>query len=820
MLRVPASDAVFEFGEFRFEPANSRLLRAGEALHAQPKMLRVLAVLLENAGTLVDRDALFDLVWERVVVTPGALTRLIRELRRLLDDEAGEPRFIETVHTRGYRWLAPVTRSGASARGSNLPESTISLIGRDADLSRLDGLIRTARLVTLAGPGGSGKTQLALEFARRFAAESRAVVWVDLSSATDKLHCSRLVAAALDAREREDLALEASLARAIGARELVLLLDNCEVVIHPVVSLARLLLSQCGGLKLLCTSQVTLDVPDESVHWVRPLATPDDAWQRAEDPLAILRGIDSVRLLVERARAVTPEFGVDRDNAPAVAGICRQLDGLPLALELAASRLATLTPAQLLDALTDRFAVLERRVARPEARFRSLAAAIEWSYGLLEPREQEVLDNFGIFAGPFTIEAARAVVGPEGPSGAALLNVVQSLAQKSLLTIERGDREIRYRLLDSVKVFARSRLLSRGIDAEVRRRHADFFIALARDADVALLTRDQVVWLDRLAGAWPDLTAAFEGLLRPGGSVPQARTLVTGLRWFFWIRGMYGEGLQWLRGWRDLAAGAQPLERAALLNGVAISLFHATRFREAEQAAREALDTARKAGSAWEVAFAHSLLDWIVALGEADARRGPLSEPNPAEELDAWSQAFSRMGRAFTRILGGKRKAALAELAAIRALVDQTGERHLTMFSIAQQGLLHYQEGRLDEARGFDLRHVLLSLEISNPRGVAGASELAGYLAISGGDPALGASLLGGAEALREATGAPLFPQWDGPHDTAVGRARRALGEAGFEAARASGRRMGMREIAALISDYHANTTTSLRGGRRTPRRS
>ena len=804
MLRVPAPETVFEFGEFRFEPGNSRLTRAGEELHAQPKALRVLAVLIENAGTLVDRDALFDLVWRDVAVTPGALTRLIRDLRRLLDDDAGEPRFIETVHTRGYRFVAPVARSGGSSRRTNLPEPTVTLIGRQADLARLEDVLSASRLLTLAGPGGSGKTQLALELGRRLAAASRAVVWVDLSSATDKLHCSRLIAAALDAREREDLSLETTLARVIGAREIVLLLDNCEVVIHPVVSIARTLLAQCVGLKLLCTSQVTLDVADEVVHWVRPLEVPDEAWSRGADPVAELLGFDAVRLLVERARAVTPEFQIDRSNAPAIAAICQQLDGLPLALEIAASRLATLTPQQLLAALGDRFGVLERRAEQPDARFQSLRAAIEWSYALLDPREREVLDAFGVFAGPFSIDAARAVAGNERGSAGALLKSVHSLAQKSLLVVDRGEREIRYRLLDSVKAFARSRLEESGRDAEVQELHAAYFVALARQADGALLGADQIVWVERLYGAWPDLTAVYERLRRQDGAARDARALATGLRWYFWVHGMYGEALQWLRGWRALADSASAAERAALLNGVAIVLLHAFRLRESAQAARDAASAAREANAMWEHSFARSLLRWIAAVDPAAAAPTEAAPDLDTEAApDPWTRAFALMGPAFTDLLGWARHAALDKFARLRALAESAGDRHLTMYATNQEALLLYLSGRAAESRRSILRSVDLSLQLSNPRAIAGVSECSGYLAIAAGDAALGARFLGSAEAARETTGAPHFPQWLEPHREAVARAQRALGQREFEEERAAGRRMGIRETAGLAVEVH-----------------
>ena len=256
----------YKFDEFQFEPGNARLTRRGVALHAEPKALQVLEVLLESNGLLVDRETLFNRVWGRVIVTPGTLTRLIAELRRLLGDDSLKPRFIETVHTKGYRWIAPVTGSKRSVNPSAPPERSVELVGRDEELTELQVLTASSRLLTLAGPGGTGKTQLALEFARRRESQQpNAVVWVDLTAASDARALPGLIAAALDVQLPDGVDFASGVARAIGNREVLLLFDNCEHVASSLAPIAQTILQRCPGVTIICTSQATLDLPEEVV---------------------------------------------------------------------------------------------------------------------------------------------------------------------------------------------------------------------------------------------------------------------------------------------------------------------------------------------------------------------------------------------------------------------------------------------------------------------------------------------------------------------------------------------------------------------------
>jgi non-specific serine/threonine protein kinase len=794
----PEVAVIYEFAEFSFEPGEAKLLRAGHPLHVEPKALRVLEVLIERAGALVERDQLIDAVWRDVVVTPGTLTRLIAELRRAVGDDASDARFIATVHTRGYRWVAPIRRatSPATAARFALPERRVRLIGRDADLAQLCDQLRTQRLVTLAGPGGVGKTQLALEAARAEGLGAVERVWVDLSTALDAETSSRLVAGAVDAHERADTRLDVVIAAAIGDRALLLVLDNCERIVHAVSGLARTLLARCPRLTVLSTSQVVLDLPEEAVRWLAPLALPSDDWRAASRPIDALLEFDSVQLLVERARAVVPRFSIDAANAPALAEICRRLDGLPFALELAAARLASLTPQQLQRALDDRFAVLTRANDAVEGRQRSLRSAIEWTYALLDDAERDLLESLSVFAGSFSLDAAAAVAGSGSFGEMRVLDRVHSLTQKSLLAVDRGGEEARYRLLDSVHAFARERLAASGKASLASRRHAQFFGQLAEAADAELLQADQVVWFDRLVAEFPNLSAALHWSAAQASLEDRllGAKLVIGLRFFFMQRSTYNEALVWCRLADGMSTGLAVRDAARLYNGVAITQLHATNIPEAQAAAARALELAKESHDAWEVAFALGLQAWCAALQGAHPDASAFSAAAIAAAdaaSDDWLRGQARFGRAFSALSRGLLDEALVEFERSAVHFERSKERMRSRFVAIYLALVHLLRGEIGASHSAAVRACGFDDSFASARTAAGITELTGYFAASKGEFELAARLLGAAARTREQHAAPLMRVWVVHHERALERSRAALGEERFRTAWKQGERSG-----------------------------
>ncbi|MEP7245635.1 MAG: winged helix-turn-helix domain-containing protein [Gammaproteobacteria bacterium] len=773
----------------------------------EPKALRLLELLLESGGALVDRDLLLDQLWGTVVVSPGSLTRLIAQLRRALDDDAASPRYIATVHTRGYRWLGgPLRSEPAAARVSHLPQRLIRLIGRDADLRGLERtLAGGVRLLTLIGPGGAGKTQLALELGRRQEQRNAAsVLWVDLSTAIDAVSVSRLVAAAVGAHERADIALERGISLVIGERELLLILDNCERVAAAVAVLSRGLLSRGPKLVIVCTSQTTLDVVEESLCWVKPLGLPPPA-SHGSVPLDQLMASDAAQLFMERARAAVPDFTARDDNAQFIAEICRRLDGLPLAIELAAPWLATLTPQQLLAALDDRFVLLTRRAVVLDLRHQSLQAAVEWSFALLEPPERQLLELCGVFAGTWSIEAAAAVANIERPR---MLNLLQGLVQRSLLAVERVGDASRYRLLDSVGAFACARLREGGREREVRVRHAQYFTALAASANQQLARSDQqLACLERLRNDWTNLIAAFEWASSEQEFCVLAAELVTGLRWeFCWISGRYLEADRWfsmaLR-WLEQLPGAT---RAPLLNGYCLVLFGMTDFARVGRLAAAAEAQAEQSGQRWEQAWALGLQAWAAA-GEgrrADAEAFASRSVSMGAELgDPWLQAFAELGLAMSSIRGGDYADAIRRLTPHSQLPVGTLERGLRGMVSIQRALALFAADDPAESRRELAATVRLAAEMRNARMSTGCCELAAYLAASDADFELSAWLLGAAMTGREMTGAPLLPQWHASHDAVLALLKREYGEVASEAAKTRGQRTSLTVSFASVVRMH-----------------
>ena len=362
-------DRPIRFTPFRLDPANRRLYCGEQAIALRPKSFAVLKYLVDHAGTLVTKHELLDAVWPATAVSDTVLKTSIREIREALGDLAKTPRFVETAHRSGYRFIAALTTD-------HLPLELTALIGRDREVALIKRLLQTARLVTLTGPGGVGKTRLALRVASDLMSASRdGVWWVELAALSDPLLVPQAVAKVLDVREQPDRHLDVLLQHHLRAKELMLVLDNCEHVIDACAALAHGLLRTCPGVRILTTGREPLGLSEECV-WTAPALSypnPDDL-----PPIAELTSYDSVHLFVERATAASGDFQVTSENAPFVAQICHRLDGMPLAIELAAPRVRALPLEQIAEHLDDCFHVLARRSRAEVPRHQTLRATMDW----------------------------------------------------------------------------------------------------------------------------------------------------------------------------------------------------------------------------------------------------------------------------------------------------------------------------------------------------------------------------------------------------------------------------------------------------------
>ena len=388
-----------------------------------------------------------------------------------------------------------------------LPVGVSALVGRGRERARVAQLVAHARVVTLTGSGGCGKTRLAVEVAGDVASGfGDGVWWVDLQGVSEAGMVAAAVAAAVGVRERTGQELLDTLAEQLRERRLLVVLDSGEHVVVACADLVGGLVSRCPQLHVLATSRVPLAVEGEATFEVPPLPVPEDDAGSA----SAVATVDAARLFEVRARQVAAEFRIDDDNAAAVAEICRRLDGIPLAIELAAARVRVLAPIQIAAGLSDRFGLLTSGARGAPARQRTLEASLVWSYELLDEVQRVALARLSVFAGSFELDAAEAVMVGDGIDGGEVLDVVAGLVERSMVQVVEREGRARYRLLETIRVFARQRLADLDDPARVRGRHLAFYVGLAERAQAGLTSGEPGPWMARLVADLDDLRAATD----------------------------------------------------------------------------------------------------------------------------------------------------------------------------------------------------------------------------------------------------------------------------------------------------------------------
>jgi predicted ATPase/DNA-binding winged helix-turn-helix (wHTH) protein len=481
---VPAT--VLAFGPFRLETEPLRLCRQDEEVRLGGRALALLQALVSRSGEVLSRAELEAKVWPYSVVEDSSLRVHVAALRRALGDGVDGARYIANIPGRGYSFVATVARTGTAAaapaaapaqpdRINNLPASLIRLIGRDANIGTLSAELARRRLVSIVGHGGIGKTSLALAIAARVQQQYEAgVCFVDLAPLTASNHVIESVVSALGLSPSSESQI-CELENWLRPRRLLLVLDNCEHLLDAVAGLVERILKRAPGLVVLSTSREALDAEGEWVHRIAPLAAPPDGL--AVDSAGAL-GFSAVLLLAERAAASLDGFTIDGGNVHLAAALCRRLDGVPLAIEFAASRIGLLGLQGVCVQLDDRLRLLGsgRRTALP--RHRTLRALLDWSYDLLAQPQQEVLRRCGVFKGGFSLEAALAVIADGSLPAALVRDCLLELVAKSLVRAELAHSPPRYSLLEITRAYALERLGGDPRRNGVCRRHAAYMLDL------------------------------------------------------------------------------------------------------------------------------------------------------------------------------------------------------------------------------------------------------------------------------------------------------------------------------------------------------
>ncbi len=490
---------IYKFGAWEIDLARREMRLNGSPTEIGSRAFEIVEVLLQSTGDLIDKYDLMNRVWPGAVVEENTLQAHISAIRRALGPDRG---MLKTVAGRGYRLLgdwvihrenfAPAAAEPSRSYISNLTAPSGALIGRKAAETQLSELLSTYRMVTMTGPGGIGKTVLAQAVARNLLTASGVDgVFVELAPLSDPALAPFAVATALGLkRDGDAISLEA-IAREIGARKLLLVLDNCEHLIEAAAKLADTLVRSCPNTTVLATSREALRIDGECVYRVPPLDIPGPDGDG--DPDILERS--AVQLLIARTKALNADFSARAEDLQLMAAISRQLDGIPLAIEFAAARVATLGLQQVAARLQDRFNLLTRGLRTALPRQQTLLATLDWSYELLSETEARALRHLGVFNGGFSLDAAAAVT--DNVDAVAVADSMAGLVAKSLVAVDLHAGDDHYRLLDTTRAYALEKLRASGEHQEVARRHAEYFQKALVEADIDSNSLPQADWQRR-----------------------------------------------------------------------------------------------------------------------------------------------------------------------------------------------------------------------------------------------------------------------------------------------------------------------------------
>jgi predicted ATPase/DNA-binding winged helix-turn-helix (wHTH) protein len=797
MTRMNVDPGILKCAEFELDAVNRRFSRAGIEFPMEPKALSVIMVLMSRANNLITRDQLLDAVWGHRYVTASTVSRAIAMARRAFNDNSDQPQYIQTVHGSGYRFIGRIEQRMAAtveARSHFAPPPTLrvpaqvdALIGREVELAQLADLFGSHRAITILGAGGMGKTQCALEFARRQAEAFPDGVWFfDLAPLHEADDWLRALAIAFNILPGVRTAMFAKIATELADRAALFVIDNCDRLSAGVGAIVLELLRTAPNLKVLATSQQQLNYLGERVMRMPPLGLPHEV-VTTQSGLKHIESSPAVALLLARIRAAQPSFMLTPSNASSMVEICRQLDGMPLALELAAPRFSLLSAGQILDRLKDRFRFLVSESAGRERRHRNLLVLLDWSFRLLSPQEQRLLMWLSVCVQGLTIETAIDVGRAQGIEPETSVDLLSGLVNKSLLTAETDSSPPRHRLLESVREFALGRLREVSEEDRARDAHLHSIMSLCRRAHEEMLHGRLREWVAQLAEEHGNIEAAIEYAVT-GDNLIAAQAIVGSLLFYFKARGTHIAALRWTQRALQAGEGTDTRERGRALLCLGVISYHLLLPLEVtERTYLEAIGILRARSDSWSEACARSYYAmWLINLERAAQAitHIDLAQTIAQQLADPWLGGRVQLARSWLHFDAGEYEAVIAALLPVRRL-SADFDQHF--FVDLYLGLAHYQLGRHEAAARFCHDALQASIEFRNPRGIAGCLELYAYLSQQGGNAMLAVQLLGVTMKVRELTAAPLFRFWIDSHDRAVDSLRKQLGDSHYESAHRAG---------------------------------
>jgi len=784
-----------------------------------------------HGGQILLSQAVADLVRDRL---PAGVT--LRDLGAVrLRDLTGARHVFQVADSRLRRDF-PALRS-LEATPNNLPQQVTSFIGRERELDELSQLLPKVRLLTLVGTGGIGKTRLLLQLAANLVDSYPDGVWhVDLNAIHDPALVIDALARVLGLAEVPGTPLIETICLHTKSQRVLILLDGCEHLVSACARLADALLHAGADARIVATSREPLRTAGEQTVTLPPLSLPD----QAADLGALMRA-DAVRLFLERARSRQPNFALTEQNAPAVAKICSRLDGIPLAIELAAARVGALSPEKIAARLDDRFGLLISgdRTAMP--RQQTLKALVDWSYDLLDTCEKRLLARLSVFVGGWTLDAAETVCADDELAQAEIFDLLDQLVQKSLVV--RQEHEDRYGFLETIRDYASSRLEDAQETAELRDRHHRYFLALAEAAEPALRRRtDELPWLRTLETEHANLKAALQWCLDQPGLAGNALRMCGSLGRFWRIRGHWREGRDWAAAALQKDAGTAPKDvRASALLTAAVMNWRLAETAAAETLVETALALAREAGNRsleagalnnlstyvadhGDFARAHRLLEEAVAINHELGNRewesinlGNIGELFIEQGDLASAQAPLERALALGRELGGRLEA--MALSSMAHLAERRGEHHEARALSAQalaicRGLASPEEeevermpvlarlcvacGEAGSAAQYLAEALILSRKFGYRESIVRCLNVMIGLAVKVGAYEKSAVFLGACQRLREITGVPATPSEIAQLDQHSSECRTALGDAAFAAGESAGRALSLESVVGI----------------------
>ena len=803
------------------------LTQAGKPIALGRRAVAVLTALVRGAGDYVPKLRIVEAAWPGRFVEESNLSVQISAIRRALSIVPGGDGWLETLQGRGYRFVGPVAllrermarETATISPRTNVTEPMTSFIGRESEQTEIRDLLTGHRLVTLTGAGGVGKTRLALRVASQMLDVHRDGVWlVELASLCDAGLVPRTVAAILGIEERSGKSSGKVLAEYLESKQLLLVLDNAEHLLAASAQLVDEVTRQCPHVAVLMTSRERLGVPGEAIYRVYPLSVPD---RQSELTAERLFRYESVQLFRERAQLLVPNFVITEHNAPAVAAICQRLEGIPLAIELAAARVRSMSAEEVNRRLDQRFRLLTGGSRTAPRRQRTLRAAIDWSYDLLSDTEKRLLDRLSVFSGGWTLEAVEEVCSGDGIEQWEVLDLMTALVDKNLVLTREDHAETRYGLLETVRQYAWDRLTQCTDCARWNRGHLAYFLQLAEQAERHLRSAEQQRWLEVLEAEHGNVRSALRWSSATDDAAADGLRLAASF-WPFWLmRGHFREGRAWLARFLAATPAEQSLPaRARALRGSGVMAelegdYAAARasYEQSIAICRELGDRRGIAGSLnnlgsiasaqgdeetarrlWEqtleirreTADALGIADVLGNLGKVAYHRRDYEAARAMwdESLSISRQLNDRRGMTFSlsnlgRVALDQRDYATARAMweESRTMAEELGDRWGYAWSLMNLGDLACAQNDYPTGKMLHQDSLAIRRELGNRPSIADSLDRLAAVAFVLQGPLVAARIWGAVERLREEIGTPLSSDERIRQEGLVASARHVLGD-------------------------------------------